>query len=167
MKKIIILILIISIFLYVNKNSYIKDDESIRFRVIANSNSKNDVIMKEKVVNNLSKIIFKENTNKKLAKENILNNMNNIEKSIQKVFDDNNYSKTYNILYGYNEFPEKKYNGKIYKKGLYESLVIEIGEAKGNNYWCFLYPSLCMIDYNKPKSNKYKLKILDLFHNLF
>ena len=54
----------------------------------------------------------------------------------------------YKVNYGMNYFPVKKYDGVTYKEGNYESLVVSIGEAKGNNYWCILYPPLCMIDDN-------------------
>ena len=63
-----------------------------------------------------------------------------------------------------NEFPRKEYNGIVYEEGLYESLVIEIGEAKGDNYWCFLYPSLCMID--TKNDVKYKSKIMEFISNI-
>ena len=58
--------------------------------------------------------------------------------------------------------------GKEYNEGLYESLVIEIGEAKGDNYFCILYPSLCLIDYENRENNKsYGFKIVDVFKDIF
>ena len=39
--------------------------------------------------------------------------------------------------------------------------------AKGNNYWCILYPPLCMIDDNKSEEVKYDFKILELFKKIF
>ena len=67
-----------------------------------------------------------------------------------------------------NEFPEKIYNGVVYEKGLYESLVVEIGDGSGNNYWCFLYPSLCLVDYkNGEEEVKYKSKIAEIIDKLF
>ena len=60
MKKIIIVICVF-VFMYLfNYNEYNISDDSIRFRVIANSNSIEDISMKEKVVNELSGILFKE-----------------------------------------------------------------------------------------------------------
>ena len=59
-------------------------------------------------------------------------------------------------------------NSPIYDGGLHESLVIEIGEGKGDNYFCILYPSLCMIDYeNREENTNYKSKIMELFDNIF
>lgn len=166
MKKIFIIILLILSILYLknSKEDYITD--AIRFRVISNSNSPYDILMKEKVVKDLSNLLFQDYS-KDETRSNILNNLQNIEKRIQNIFDDNNYTQKFNIMYGINEFPEKIYKGKKYDAGNYESLVIEIGDAKGDNYWCFLYPSLCLQDYNESENNKIDFKIKNIFDSLF
>lgn len=40
-------------------------------------------------------------------------------------------------------FPLRHYAGKVYPPGEYLALKIEIGEAKGENWWCLIYPPLC------------------------
>ena len=40
-------------------------------------------------------------------------------------------------------FPEKTYGDCTFPPGEYEALRIEIGEARGHNWWCVLYPGLC------------------------
>lgn len=165
-KLLIVLLLLFGLYLFSKDDSRISDD-SIRFRVIANSNSEEDIKMKELVVKELSSTLFKENTLEG-TRSNIISNISQIEKRIDRVFDNNNYDKTYNVIYGMNEFPEKVYNGVVYEKGLYESLVVEIGDGSGNNYWCFLYPSLCLLDYkNGEEKVEYKSKIAEIFDKLF
>ena len=44
------------------------------------------------------------------------------------------------------EFPFKKYGDLIFPAGVYDALRIEIGEAKGQNWWCVLYPQMCFVD---------------------
>ena len=44
------------------------------------------------------------------------------------------------------EFPFKKYDDLIFPAGVYDALRIEIGEAKGQNWWCVLYPQMCFVD---------------------
>ena len=44
------------------------------------------------------------------------------------------------------DFPEKSYGDITFPAGEYEALRIEIGESKGQNWWCVLYPNLCFID---------------------
>lgn len=44
------------------------------------------------------------------------------------------------------EFPFKKYDELIFPAGVYDALRIEIGAAKGQNWWCVLYPQMCFVD---------------------
>lgn len=174
MKKILIIIIFFIFCVIYGSNEYIVNEDEIRFRVIANSNNVDDIIMKEKVVDELSNIIFKDG-NRDSIKQNIINNLSTMENKIDSLFENNNYNKSYNIIYGLNEFPKKEYNGKVYNEGLYESLVVEIGEAKGNNYWCFLYPSLCVSDYENKKLSieekeeniKIKFKFIEILKDIF
>lgn len=43
-------------------------------------------------------------------------------------------------------FPEKQYGELVFPAGVYDSLRIEIGQAKGHNWWCVLYPQMCYVD---------------------
>ena len=45
-----------------------------------------------------------------------------------------------------NYFPKKEYDGVVYPDGNYESLVITIGDGLGDNWWCVLFPPLCLLD---------------------
>ena len=164
MKKIILICLIVIGFIcFNNKNYYISDNNSIRFRVISNSNSFKDLMIKELIVQELS-VYLSQNNDLNGTRKNIIDNMGVIENKIIEIFEKNKYNEVFNIMYGMNEFPRKEYNGIVYEKGLYESLVIEIGEAKGDNYWCFLYPSLCFID--EKKDIKYKSKIVEFISDM-
>ena len=44
------------------------------------------------------------------------------------------------------EFPKKQYDELVFPAGVYDALRIEIGEAKGQNWWCVLYPQMCFVD---------------------
>lgn len=168
MKKIIIMLISILIVIMIcDKKEYNLTEDMIRFRVISNSNSIKDIRMKELVVEELSKILFNDNNDNIDSKRSlIINNMNKIENKITDLFKTKEYNNTFNISYGMNHFPEKKYNGTIFPEGEYESLVVEIGEGKGNNYWCILYPPLCMIDEDN-NNIEYKSKIVEMLKNLF
>ena len=144
MKKTLIIIAIIIVVMSLSKNdTIIIPKESIRFRVIANSNSQEDQMIKEKVVSKLKKNLSSLTYTPK--------NINDTRQSIKdnlKVIDDTlkQEVKDYSINYGYNYFPEKVYKGIYYEEGEYESLVITLGEGIGNNFWCVLFPPLCLID---------------------
>lgn len=144
MKKTLILIAIIIVIMSLNTNeTIIIPKESIRFRVIANSNSQEDQMIKEKVVSKLKKN-FKSLTytpkNINDTRKSIKDNLKIIDETLRQEVKD------YSINYGYNYFPEKVYKGIYYEEGEYESLVITLGEGIGNNFWCVLFPPLCLID---------------------
>ncbi len=42
------------------------------------------------------------------------------------------------------DYPEKTYAGLTLPRGEYTSLKVEIGQAAGKNWWCVLFPSLCL-----------------------
>ncbi len=163
MKKVIIilfLISIISIFTSKNKDIIIPNN-AIRFRVIANSNSLGDQQEKTIIKNNIEKEVYNlinKETKTNDVREVIQDNMEEINDIMQK------YNVKYNINYGINYFPAKNYKGIIYPAGDYESLVITLGEGLGDNFWCVLFPPLCLIDNNKKDMSEveYKLYVKEL-----
>ena len=169
MKKVFIIIFVFLLLYLFYTKEYNMSENTIRFRVIANSNSNRDILMKEKVVSELSDVLFIETDDEDEMRANIYSNLENIENKINILFKNNNYDKDFNVSYGLNEFPKKVFLGKEYDSGIYESLVIKIGDAKGNNYFCILYPSLCMLDYeNKEEKNtEYSFKIVEIIKDLF
>ena len=133
-------------------------EEAIRIRVIANSNNENDIKIKEELSKELNQevekiIIDSDNINE--AREKIENNYNFLTNYVEKKLNDLNYSEKFKINYGMNYFPEKIFHDVKYKEGYYESLVVTLGEGKGSNYWCVLYPPLCNIDDNNKIEYKF------------
>lgn len=172
MKKLLIILaaLIILITIKNNKQEYvIIPKESIRFRIIPNSNIFEDIFMKEKVKESISetiKSIEKSNDIKK-TRENIKEAIPNIKTNITTLFNQHNYNKEIDINYGINYFPEKIYNGIKYEEGNYESLVIKIGEAKGDNYWCVLFPPLCLMEAEDSEEVEYKFFVSEIIKKYF
>ena len=75
----------------------------------------------------------------------------------------NNYQVKYNISYGDNFLPSKTYKGIKYPAGYYNSLVITLGQGLGENFWCVMYPPLCLIDENKNTTEvEYKSYVKDV-----
>lgn len=150
MKKIIIILaLIIAIscgFKKNNHNVYIPS-ESIRLRIISNSNNEIDIAKKLQLKNKLEDKIYEIIKDSKSLSETraLINNnlelLNQVTANILKTND-------YKIDYGTNYFPRKTYKGVIYSDGYYESLVITIGKGEGSNWWCVLFPPLCLLEEN-------------------
>ena len=147
-KKLIIIAIIITI-LCLNKQEQVTiPKDSIRFRIIANSNSIEDQTIKKEILNNLSKELSKTSnlTNINESRKYIKKELPLFTEIVDKTLKDNNSNKEFHINYGKNYFPEKIYKNVVYKEGVYESVVITIGEGAGQNFWCVLFPPLCLID---------------------
>ena len=116
---------------------------AIRYRIIANSNDFKDQEEKlqlneliKPIINNA--LINSKNINE--ARTNIIKTIPLIEKEIE--LKNNNYD----LNYGINYFPEKTYDDVLYPEGEYESLVITLGKGLGDNWWCVLFPPLCLLE---------------------
>ena len=162
MKKIVIVMFCFVLFLSISsKQKLLIPDESIRFRIIANSNEEADQAMKMLIKKDLEKELFSKITYSKSIDDTrkiISDNQENIDSLLKK------YNINYDISYGKNYFPSKEYKGVNYNSGEYESLVISLGESKGNNWWCVLYPPLCLLESesNNMEENEYKLYIQEI-----
>lgn len=167
MKKGIIFLFIISLVVIFTKKEedIIIPNNAIRFRVIANSNTVEDqqekLIIKEKIEKEIYNLISNaSNTNEV---RNLINeNIETIEDIVK------SYNTPYNINYGLNHFPTKNYKGIMYQAGDYESLVITLGEGMGQNFWCVLFPPLCLLDneesdVSEVEYQSYVKKILNKF----
>ena len=140
-------------------------DEAIRLRVIANSNSKRDQEIKIKVKNHLQGSMFellKETKGIDEARRIINNNLGVIDNQIDKLLKKENYNWGYTLNFGYNYFPAKKYKGITYDEGYYESVLVTLGEGKGENWWCILFPPLCLLEAKEADAIEYKFFIKEL-----
>lgn len=151
MKKFLIIIslIIISLASYTKGEEIVIPDEAIRFRVVAKSNSEEDQKIKMKVKDNLQVEINKLLKNSKSIDESrrlLKSNQNSFSTNVKNTLLANKSNDIYNINYGFNYFPKKEYKGITYKEGYYESLVVTIGDGKGDNWWCVLFPPFCLIE---------------------
>ena len=161
-KKIIVIGIVITIISIINSSSnVIIPNNAIRFRIIANTNNKEDQELKKEISTNIQEQLYPQLLDikdKDQAKSIIKKNINNINTSISNTIKENNKSTKYNIHYGTNHFPKKIYKGVEYPEGDYESLVITLGEGKGNNWWCVLFPPLCLLEAEETQTNKVEYK---------
>jgi stage II sporulation protein R len=157
MKKICILAGILIAFVVTGmamnvKWNYMQADlakEVFRFHVLANSDSKEDQALKMQVKEAVLAYMKQElpesdsvETTKKWAKA----NTDEIVQLAEQVIKEEGYSYSVMAEVTTCKFPEKTYGDVTFPSGEYEALRIEIGEAKGQNWWCVLYPNLCFMD---------------------
>ena len=124
-------------------------DEAIRIRVIANSNTSYDQKIKNKVKNVVEYDMYNILKNTKDLEEArvlIKDNLNNVENNIDTLLQKEKYNLPFSVNFGLNYFPQKEFRGITYNEGYYESVVVTLGEGLGDNWWCVLFPPLCMLE---------------------
>ena len=151
MKKILLIIAGIILVMTSYKENNQKDimipNDSIRLRIISNSSDEIDIKRKQELKSYLENILYdlvKDLHNKDEVNKVILNNLDSINENIGIFLGNNNYK----LDYGQNYFPSKIYRGVVYKEGMYDSIVVTLGNGKGSNWWCVLFPPLCLMEDN-------------------
>lgn len=169
----IIFILFLTLVIYIDKydsNYYVIPDESIRIRIIANSDSFDDQYIKIKVKQLIEPVIEEDLRSSSSLKESrfiIKNNLDKYDSMISSYLVDNSYNDKFSINYGSNYFPEKEYNGVKYESGNYESLVIKLGSGMGDNWWCVMFPPICSLEVEENSDIEYKVFVKELFDKYF
>lgn len=166
------MLLIVSAYILPTVHAITIPKEAIRIRVIADNNSIESQNEKKYVSKQLEIYLSKLLKDiKKIEKARAILNQNikNINKNIQKSLDEINSKTSFKVNFGINNFPQKKFKGVVYKSGEYESLVVTLGKGKGDNWWCVLFPPLCLIDEkNENKNNiEYEFYIKKIIDKIF
>lgn len=145
-------------------------NESIRVRIIANSNSEYDQKMKQEIkteVQMYMQNLLKDVTTKPQATQLIKQNLKKLSNKLDMFLHQLGYNEKYDINFGLNYFPEKEYKGIKYEEGYYESLLITLGEGKGNNWWCVLFPPLCLLEAEESDDIEYKSYVKEILEKYF
>ena len=167
MKKLMLAIfLIILLYVFIGRVSSLAiPDDALRIRVIANSNSDYDQEIKKIVKENIQYKLYELLKNTKgidQARKIINNNLNDIDSNVKETLQLLNYELGYDVNFGLNYFPSKEYKGVTYDEGYYESLVITLGEGKGDNWWCVLFPPLCLLEAEESTEVEYTSFVKEL-----
>ena len=155
LKMVIILFLLILLYCSICAFSYAQNissdicDSVFRLHVIANSDSTEDQNLKYIVRDNLLNYMNSICTECKTKEEAISiveKNKSEFERIAAQTIKDQGYSYNVKINIGNFKFPTKNYGDISLPAGNYDALKIEIGEAKGQNWWCVMFPPLCFVD---------------------
>ncbi len=135
-----------------------------RLHVLANSNSSEDQNLKYIVRDNLLKYmnnLCKNCTSKEEIIKIVKENKDKFKEIAINTIKEQGFNYNVNINIGNFEFPTKNYGDISLPAGYYDALRVEIGEAKGNNWWCVMFPPLCFVDVSSgivPEESKEQLE---------
>lgn len=152
----IIAIFLISFVLYSVSIQKSISSKVLRLHILANSNSSFDQELKLKVRDNVINYItplLKDSSSLSQSKEIISKNMEAINTIAQETVSKYSNYKTYISLASSN-FPTKHYENFSFPAGNYEALKVIIGEGKGNNWWCVMFPPLCFTNSSSGEFDK-------------
>ena len=166
--RIFVILILLSLFILISAISYVDAvsnniaDSVFRLHVIANSDSKEDQELKvrDELLSYMN-IISKDSTNKQEAMQIANEHKEEFIQIAEKVIKENGYNYTVNVQVGKADFPTKYYGDITLPAGTYDALKVQIGEAKGQNWWCVMFPPLCFVDVSTgivPDNSKQELK---------
>ncbi|HZJ76695.1 MAG TPA: stage II sporulation protein R [Oscillospiraceae bacterium] len=126
-----------------------KGENLIRFHVLANSDSQEDQKLKLKIRDKIMDAIsgdleISENVDE--TRNILINNLGRIKETAKEEIYKNGRDYGVRVSLGEHIFPTKRYGNVVFPAGKYEALRVEIGDAKGQNWWCVMFPPLCFVD---------------------
>ncbi len=145
------------------------NDDYMRIHIVANSNSTEDqnlkYMVKDAVVDFLIPLLATAEC-KDEAVEIVAQNLSKIEEVANSVL------KTQSVNYfaiasvAQEKMPARAYDDLILEEGVYESLNIKLGQAKGDNWWCVVFPAVCFLDTKNFQNLEYISKIWDIINGV-
>lgn len=167
MKKIIALALCIifsicsCVFSYAQKISTDLSNNIFRIHIIANSDTKQDQEIKLKIRDNILHYFSKKNLYFSSINDCIQyynEHLDEINTIVQDTLNENGLDTSFTTKICKSYFPTKQYDYFSLPTGTYNCLKIELGQAIGQNWWCVLYPNLCITDYGTTEHSQKMLE---------
>jgi stage II sporulation protein R len=126
--------------------------DSIRLRILANSDGTQDQLVKRQIrdtiVEQMNQWVtaLEDPQSLEQARALIRTHLPELNALVGSELEKRGIQYSYNVELGVVPFPTKLYGGTVYPAGEYEAVRVTLGEGKGQNWWCVLFPPLCFID---------------------
>ncbi len=122
-------------------------DDVVRLHILANSNSETDQEVKLKVRDALLKTnasILSDSVTKENAKEHFEASKKILLKTAKETLKENGFDYDVNITLQEEYFETRTYGDLTFPAGQYTALKVVLGEGEGKNWWCVMFPPLCI-----------------------
>lgn len=130
-----------------NEQIAYRSDNLLRLHILGNSNSLEDQYLKRQIKNLIvaeSSAYFQGVKDLETAVQVSSTHLPSLQKKIEDYLQSQGREFSVNIELGRFDFPTRTYNNITLPAGEYQALQVKLGEAKGNNWWCVLFPPLCL-----------------------
>lgn len=121
-------------------------DNVIRLHIPANSDSYEDQMQKMRVRDVVLPYVTQITSgtgNVEDAKCMIMENIDSLRCLVVEELQKSGYDYPVDVSFDREYYPVRYYESFIFPSGIYNSLKIVLGDGKGKNWWCVLYPSVC------------------------
>ncbi|MBR5250744.1 MAG: stage II sporulation protein R [Clostridia bacterium] len=166
-------VIIVCAWLKTDSKTYkINQNDVLRIHIRANSNSQDDQSIKYKVksmvVEYLTPLLINATTKQNAIKI-IENNLEQISLIATQVLVDNHYNYSASASLSKEYFPTRSYGDVTIYDGVYDALIINLGSANGDNWWCLVYPPLCFVSNCDAINGNiiYKSKLMEIIQKFF
>lgn len=122
-------------------------EDVVRLHILANSNSEADQDVKLKVRDALLETnvsILSDNVTKENAKEHFENSKEILLKTAEETLKENGFDYNVKITLQEEYFETRAYDNLIFPAGQYTALKVVLGDGEGKNWWCVMFPPLCV-----------------------
>ena len=151
------------------RNDVKTKDEYVRVHITANSNSGRDenikYVVKDAVVEYLIPYLSQAENSEK-AQEILKQELTNVEMVTNQILKSQGANYVAKISLVPEDYPTRNYDGLVLESGVYDSLKIDLGEAKGDNWWCVVFPAVCFVSSKNPENIEYISKIWEIINNV-
>lgn len=147
-------------------------EKVLRLHVIANSDDPADQALKLEVKDKIVALMHREFENvddPEQAKRLAIKYMPEIKATAEAEIAARGYHYPVQVMVGEFNFPTKSYGNLVFPPGKYQAVRVIIGQGQGKNWWCVLFPPLCLVSssdrgicFTNPREARVSLKCLEL-----
>lgn len=172
MKKLLIFgVVVLMVVIVIFGSSYKQtNSEYLRIHIRANSNAEIDQRVKYEIKDSVVQVLTPLIADCKSFDEIkliISENLGLIDSIANNILKNKNFKYTAKSKIDNENFPTRNYGDYVLEAGFYDALIVELGEAKGDNWWCVVYPPLCFVSATSGTNVVYRSRILDMINNFF
>lgn len=161
--KIFVPLFLVFVFMFSYIAPFIETSENIsdqvfRLHILANSDSAEDQQLKLKVRDEILKkgeTVFASSNSLEETIELCKNNIALFQQTAEQCLKDNGSDYEVKVYVDKGYFNTREYDEITLPSGIYNALKIEIGQGKGHNWWCVMFPAICLSSVTDDELNKY------------
>ena len=123
----------------------------------ANSDSREDqrqkLLVRDAVIDYVSPFMEKAESKEEAVKI-LKEKKEGIKRTAEQVLADQGNPRKVRVSFTTESFPEKEYGDYVFPEGIYDAVRVDLGNAAGHNWWCVMFPDLCITKDEKQKINE-------------